>query len=589
MTNKGMGDLSEMDKKEVSRILNQMGTMMELRGENQFKARAYYNGARKIEMLEEDLLQLVKDDRLREISGIGASLADTIKELVETGELAYFKELTESLPPGLFDILKLPGLGPKKVSKLYQELGISTLGELEYACVENRLLELSGFGAKTQDKIVKGIDHLKKFQGQHLYANVIGYAETILEVVRGWPEVEKVELAGSIRRKKEIIKDIDLVAAANQPEKVMERLIEFDQVEEVVGSGSTKTSVVLKAGINLDLRAVKPDEYVSALHHFTGSKEHNTALRGRAKEMGLKINEYGIFKAEERIPVRDEKEFFKVLGLEFIPPELREDQGEIQAAEAGTLSELITRDDFRGIFHTHTRYSDGVDSIPELVKACRERGFNYLGISDHSRTAVYAHGLKDSAVQAQWEEIDALNEEIQGFQIFKGIESEILGDGSLDYPEEILQGFDFVIASIHSNFNGTEEQMTRRILRAIENPYTTMLGHPTGRLLLGRVGYPVDLNKIIRACAEHQVIIELNANPHRLDLDWRYCKYAAEQGVLISINPDAHRVTGLDDLEYGLAVARKGWLTKENVFNTKSVEEVKAYLAGRRQNFRKER
>ena len=453
---------------------------------------------------------------------------------------------------------------------------------MEYACIENRLLELSGFGNKTQDKILKGIEQIKKFQGKHLYASVIEYARAILKIVRNWPEVVKADLAGSIRRKKEVIKDIDIVVATENPEKVMNKMTEEEYVTEVIGSGSTKTSVRLDGGINLDLRAVAVDEYIYALHHFTGSKEHNTAMRSRAKDMGLKINEYGIFEDDKRIECKTEEEFFQTLNLAYIPPELRENMGEIDAAEENQLPQLITSNDVRGIFHVHTRYSDGVDSIPKMVQACRERGYSYLGITDHSKTAVYANGLKISEVKAQWEEIDALNSQYQDFHIFKGIESEILGDGTLDYPKDILDGYDFVIASIHSNFNGTEEEMTQRLITAVENPYTTMLGHPTGRLLLGREGYPVDIYKVIRACAKHDVIIELNANPHRLDLDWRYIKYARELGVPISINPDAHRIKGLDDLDFGIDVGRKGWLTKKDVFNSKSIEELKEYFTNRK-------
>ncbi len=578
--------MKKLDKKEISRLLNQIGVMLEIRGENQFKIRAYKNGARKIELLDEDIYQIVKEGRLKDISGIGATLAESIKELVETGQMAYYNELRESLPEGLFEMLRVPGLGPKKVSKLYQNFDISSLGELEYACIENRLIELPGFGEKTQAKILKGIETLKKFQGQFLYADLIELANTLLHVILSWPEVIKADLAGSIRRKKEVIKDIDIVVATNENEKMMDRLTESEFIDEIISSESTKTSVRLINGVNLDLRAVALEEYAYALHHFTGSKEHNTAIRGRAKKLGLKVNEYGIFRGEERIDCNDEVEFFDILGLKYIHPELREGQGEIEAAESDRLPDLISSEHIQGILHTHTRYSDGVDSISELIQACLERGFSYLGISDHSKTAVYAHGLLERDIKAQWGEIDALNTELTDFYIFKGIESEILSDGSLDYPEEILQGFDFVIASIHSMFNGTEEEMTNRILRAIENPYTTMLGHPSGRLLLGREGYPLDQYRIIRACKEHNVVIELNANPHRLDLDWRYCKYAAELGVMISINPDAHRIEGLDDLKYGIAVARKGWLTKENVFNALSIEEVKKFLNRRKESKR---
>jgi len=570
-----------MDKKVIAQVFSEIAVFLELKGENQFKVRAYQNGARIVELLDEDIREMVINGKIKEIKGIGKTLADNISELVITGNLAYYQELKESIPPGLIEMLRIPGLGPKKAYQLYEVLAISSVAELEYACKENRLLELKGFGPKSQENILKGIDNIKKYQGQFIYGDVYAQGQGLASQLKECKEVIAVSIAGSLRRFKEVVKDIDILASSFHPLAVMDYLINLSEVAEVVSQGETKTSVTLSSGVNVDLRVVAPDEYFYALHHFTGSKEHNTAMRHRAKALDIKINEYGLFKDEERIDINNEEDFFKVLGLMYIPPELRENMGEIETAEKGQLPELVNYEDILGVFHIHTNYSDGINNLSELVEEAKRAGFKYLGISDHSQTAVYAGGLKIEAVKKQKEEISKFNQKNPDFYVFHGIESDIHTDGSLDYPDEILKEFDFVIASIHSGFSIKGERATQRLIKAMENPYVTMLGHPTGRILLGREGYQPDLQKVIEAARENNVIIELNASPFRLDLDWRYLKYAKEKGVLISINPDAHRKEELYNTIFGVKMAKKGWLEKKDVFNALSIEEVKEYLRKR--------
>lgn len=571
-----------VNKHDVGRILEEIAVLLQIKGENQFKIRAYENAARAIEMADEDLAVLINEQRLHGIKGIGNTLAAQITELVQTGELAYYEELRQSVPPGLFDLLKIPGLGPKKVKALYANLGIATIGELEYACIENRLLDLPGFGQKTQEKILQGIEFIKQYQGQFLFADINPRAGQILDKLRKCPAVLRAELCGSIRRRKEIIKDIDILVSSDDGTVVADYFTMLPETKSVLGKGPTKVSITLTAGINADLRIVSDQEFPYALHHFTGSKEHNTAMRHRAKEMGYKINEYGLFKGDTLIPCKDEQEFFQVLGLQYIPPELREDRGELAAAEQRRIPQLIEASDIKGIFHAHTVYSDGSATLLELAEAARARGYQYIGITDHSRSAAYARGLKTETLHSQWAEIERLNQRWTDFRIFKGIESDILSDGSLDYPEEILSQFDFIIASVHSQFRMSESEMTQRLIRALENPYVTMLGHPTGRLLLAREGYPVNMAAIIERAAQTHTIIEINANPYRLDLDWRWCKPAQERGVLLSINPDAHAVEELDNVAFGVNAARKGWLTAADVANTRSLAEVEQILRKKR-------
>lgn len=563
-----------MDKKTVIDILDEIGLLLELKGENPFKIRAYYNAARALETLDEDIEVLVKNNKLKEVKGIGEAINKKITELITTGRLEYYENLKASIPGGLVEMLKIPGLGPKKIKTLYNKLDIKTIGELEYACLENRLVELSGFGEKTQKKILEGIKFVKRFSNQHLFSEAYSEANSLKQYLLKTGLVIRCEIAGSIRRKKEIVKDIDILATTNDPQKLMEIFVEYDKTRDVIAKGDTKTSITLESGINTDLRVVKDEEYPYALHHFTGSKEHNTAMRHRAKRMGIKMNEYGLFKGDTLIKCQDEEEIFRKLNLSYVPPEIRENMGEIEAAEKGEIPVLVEEKDIKGVFHVHTNYSDGVNTLNEMVNGARELGYKYIGITDHSKSARYANGLKEEDILKQFDEIDRLNEKYTDIKILKGIESDILKDGSLDYEEDLLKKFDFVIASVHSNFKMSKEEMTERIIKAVKNKYTTILGHLTGRLLLSRDGYDLDVYKVIDACAEYDKIIEINSNPHRLDIDWRYIKYAKEKGVELAICPDAHRVEGLLDVKYGVGIARKGWLEAKDVINTYNIDQV---------------
>lgn len=571
-----------MDKEEIIKILKEISVLLELKDENPFKIRAYQNSARALETSDIEITKDLKTEDLTSIKGIGSHIAEKIKTLIDTGRLKYYKELKGSVPPGLVEMLAIPTMGPKKIKYLFDHLGISNIGELEYACVENRLVDLPNFGQKTQENILKGIEVLKRFKGKFLYAFVIEEAENIHKKIESHKFVKRASLAGSVRRKKGIVKDIDIVASTDRPEKVMDFFTALDEAEDIIAKGDTKSSIRLKSGINVDIRTVEDFQYPYALHHFTGSKEHNTAMRTAAKKDNIKMNEYGLFKNDHLIKCDDEKDIFAFFSMDWIPPELRENFGEIEAAKNKTLPKLIEQKDIKGIFHIHTTYSDGKSSIEQVCQQLIKSGFLYGGISDHSRTASYAGGMKDEDVKKYFNEIESLNRKYSGFKIFKGIESDILLDGSLDYSDKILSGFDFIIAAIHSSFNLSEEQMTERIIKAIENRFTTMIAHPTGRLLLARDAYRVDITRVINAAAKNNVDIELNASPFRLDLDWRMCKYAKEKGVKIFINPDAHSINDLDDYKFGVNIARKGWLEKEDVPNTFSAEEIEKYLKNKR-------
>jgi len=568
-----------MKKEEVSAILEEIGFLLELKGENPFKVRAYYNAAQAIKGLEGSLEEVVKQGELRRIKGIGEALNKKISELVTTGSLPYYEELKATVPAGLREMVRIPQLGPKKVKALYERLGITTIGELEYACQENRLVDLPGFGAKTQENILQGIEVLKRYRGRFLYGDVASLAEAFTRSVAEVKGVLKVSLAGSMRRRNEVVKDIDLVVAVRDGGAIGEGLIALPQIEEVLAQGETEIRVRLASGIPADIRLVSLKEFPFALHHLTGSKEHNIALRGRAKKMGMKINEYGLFAGERSIPCQGEEEIYRALGLSFIPPELREGRGEVEAAAEGRLPDLVDAGEIKGAFHVHTASSDGSNTISSLSMEAQRLGLSYLGITDHSRSAAYAGGLSEGAVKKQREEIDKINRTSQGFRIFKGIEAEILPDGSLDYGDKVLAGFDFVIGAIHSNFQMGEKEMTKRIVHAMETRRLTMLAHPTGRLLLAREPYQLNMEEVIKAASRLGVVLELNANPHRLDLDWRWLKYAKDHGTKISINPDAHNLQGLQDFLIGVGIARKGWLESRDVINTMELGEVSRFLS----------
>jgi len=563
-----------MQQKSITRILEDIAMLLEIKGDNPFKTRAYYNAAKTLSGIT-NLDELINEKKLKEIKGIGEALSKKIEEYSEAGKMEYLEELTKEVPGSLLELMEIPNLGPKKIKVLYDVLGITNIGELEYACKENRLVHLTGFGEKSQEKVLKGIEFLKRHKGEFLFGDIYPEAEGIRMQLSSLIPPQLIEVCGSIRRRKEIVRDMDILIASNNHEKVTSFFVSMPEVDEVLVTGETKTSVRMKSGIVADLRVVSREEFPYALMYFTGSKEHNVRLRGIAKRKGWKLNEYGLFDGDSLVKCINEEEIYRALDLPYIPPELREDSGEIESAEQGTLPLLIRLEDIQGTFHVHTDFSDGVDSLERVVEAAKKLGFSYVGISDHSKTAYYAGGLKPDTVLRQWEMIDRINENSSSFHIFKGIESDILPDGNLDYDDSILEGFDFVIASIHSSFTMKKDAMEKRILKAMENPYTTMLGHPTGRLLLSRDGYQVDMMKVIDGAARDHVILELNASPYRLDIDWRYMKYARAKGVMISINPDAHAVAGLGDVFYGVNIARKGWQESKDVLNTKGVNDIK--------------
>jgi len=554
---------------------------MELAGENPFRVRAYHNASRIIRAFPGDLDAAAADGSLKSIKGIGPNIESHVRELLKTDEPPFLVELRSRFPRGIIEMLRIPGLGPKKIRVLVKDLNISSVGELEYACMENRLLDLPGFGRKTQENILKGIAGLAAYAGRYLAGSVRERADKIIASLRKVKELRRAEAAGSLRRRKETVKDIDMVASG-EPDPIMDAVASHPDVEEVTARGDTKLAARLKSGINMDLRVVPDEVFPYTLQHFTGSREHNIALRARAHARGLKSSEYGLFRGGENIPCSDEADIYRNLGLNYIPPELREDMGEVEAAEKGTLPDLVSRDDLKGVLHIHTVASDGSATLEELVQAAREVGLSYIGIADHSASARYAHGLTPERIREQHALIDRLNGQMEDFLILKGIESDILPDGSLDYPEDVLETFDFVIGSVHSAFTMKEREMTGRICRALENPFLDILGHPTGRLLLTREPYEVDMEEVLASAAENGKAIELNAHPYRLDIDWRLLPQAKKLGIKIPICPDAHSTSDLSYTFSGLWQARKGWLEKKDVLNCLTYAELLDFFRARR-------
>ncbi|MFC1562304.1 DNA polymerase/3'-5' exonuclease PolX [candidate division KSB1 bacterium] len=571
-----------MDNKSIAKIIEEIGTMIELTGGNPFKARAHYSAARTAEILKQPIEAMVENGTLGEIKGFGKAMVDKVSELVKTGNIVEYEELRALIPDGLFDILRLPGIGPKKVYAIHSKLQVATLGELEYACTENRLAMLDGFGQKTQDNILSGIEQLSRYKDRYLYSVADGEASALLGEILAIPNVERASVAGSIRRHCETVGNIDIVASVPEKERrdVTDRFIKLPAVEETIETGQSGAAVRITAGLNVKLRFASENEYPFFLHYFTGSKEYAASLKRHAGSMGLVLTESGIFNDETKasIPCLHEEDIFKTLNLAYIEPELRENLGEIDTASGRGLPTLVEEGDIKGILHIHTTYSDGKNSIEEMVNTCRNLGYEYIGICDHSKSAFYANGLSKERVLEQHKEIDALQKNYPDITLFKGIESDILQDGSLDYPEETLKLFDFVVASVHFKLTMSKSEATTRLERAIRNPYTTILGHPTGRLLLSREGYPLDWEVIFKTAHKCNVAMELNANPHRLDLDWRLCRRAKEMKVPIAVNTDAHHISGLDDIKYGVGIARKGWLGPADIISTLATQELKVYF-----------
>ncbi|CAN5309043.1 DNA polymerase/3'-5' exonuclease PolX [soil metagenome] len=570
-----------MTRDDVATALEEIGTLLALQGENDFKVRAYSNAARTVTQLPNDLKEMIADGSLAETRGIGEALLEKITTLVTTGSLPYLEDLRKAVPPGLIEMLKLPGIGAKKVKLLHDALGIDTVKQLKDACIANKVSVIKGMGEKTQSKILEGIAFLDTVGKRVRIDLAYPLGEALLEQIKKLPGVQRSALCGSLRRRRETSKDIDILVSAKDAKPIMDAFVTLPEVLQVVGHGETKSSIVAalsiggtKVVLNADLRVVQDDAFSFALAYFTGSKEHNIRMRQIAIEKGLSLNEYALAGKAGDVKCKSEEDIYTALGLDYVVPEMREDTGEMEAAIKHTLPKLIEASDIRGVFHNHTTASDGTASLEQMALAAKALGLEYFGVGDHSKSLTVANGLTQERVKAQWAEIDALNKKLKGITILKGTECDILDDGTMDFDDELLAGFDYVVASIHQNFHLSEAAQTARVCKALANPYVTMLGHATGRLLLRREGYRIDLEEVIRTAAKHKKMIEINAQPMRLDLDWTWVKRAKAAGVTIVINPDAHSPEELALYTYGVDVARRGWLTKEDVFNTKSVKDV---------------
>lgn len=582
-----------MDNDAVADILSEIGVLLEVMGENPFKVRAYMNGARTIENLDEPLADLIAEDRLQGIRGIGKALQEKVAALVNTGKLEYYDQLKASVPPGLIEMLNIPGLGPKKVKAVYEKLKIETVDALAQACRDGSLEKLSGFGKKTADKIVEGIEFRKQFGNKHRLNATFHLAQEILDALRSHPNVARCDIAGSLRRWKETIGDLDFLVSSREPGPVLDWFASQPGIMNVIVKGETKTSVNLDGGIQADLRVVTDNEYPFALAYFTGSKEHNIVMRQRAIERGLRLNEYGLFRSKEetrdpalRVDCKTEADLYRALDLEYIPPELREDKGEFMASAEGKLPKLLEWTDLKGSLHNHSTWSDGKQTLEEVAEAACECGCAYWAITDHSRSSYIANGLDDKRLLRQLDAVEEVNRKYKTagaeFRLLTGSEVDILSRGELDFPDEILAQLDVVVASIHQGFGGSEEEMTKRLVNAAENKFVHTLGHITGRLLLQRDSYKLNQRKVIDACAATGTWIELNASPYRMDMDWRLWSYATDKGVKCVINCDAHRVEHFGYLRLGAGVARKGWLTRADVINTLPLPKLRDALAQKR-------
>ncbi len=580
-----------MDKDQVAAVLVEIGTLLELKGENPFKTRAYQNAARTLEGLTEPLEKVVAEGRLKGMKGIGEALQEKITLLVTTGSLPYYEELKASLPPGLVALLSLQGVGPKKVKKLYDELGIDSLAALEAACQAGKVAALEGFGEKSQTKILEAIAFQQKFASRHLLVDALTAAEPILEALREHPDVTRCSSAGSLRRWKEVIGDLDFVVSSRQPAAVLDFFVQRPGVANVLAKGDTKASVMLEVGIQADLRVVSEVEYPYALAYFTGSKEHNIVLRQRAISRGLRLNEYGLFRSAEetrdpalRIACQDEAELYRELGLDYVEPELREDHGEFAAAETHRLPRLIEWTSLKGSLHNHSDWSDGRNTLADIAAYAEDLGLAYWAITDHSRASFQAHGLDPKRVRQQILAVGEVNRKLADdgstFRLLTGTEVDILKDG-LDFPDELLAELEVVVASLHVPSND-EAENTKRLIRAAENRNVQMLGHLSGRLLLERDAYKVNQQAVIEACGETGTWIELNASPYRFDLDWRLWQFAQSKGVKCVINCDAHRLEHASWLRLGAGIARKGWLQPRGVVNTLGLAALRKALALKR-------
>jgi len=565
---------------KIAKIFEDLADMLEIKGENPFRIRAYRKAARNIRTLTNELEKFADEGRLEQIPGIGEGMKEKIYEILDTGRLQFYEKLKNDIPPSLVKLLSIPGIGPRLAKRFYDELNIKDIEHLEKMAKEHRLAELEGIKEKTEQNILKGIEMLKRGLERMTLGVALPLANEILDQLSKLPEVKRINTAGSIRRRKETIGDIDILTISSNSKKVMNTFINLPQVERVLVSGETKSSIITYDDIHVDLRVVEPESYGSALAYFTGSKAHNIRIREIAMKKGLKINEYGVFdeKNNKKIAGENEEDIYQVLDLPFIVPELREDRGEIEAARNNNLPDLVELSEIKGDLHVHTVWSDGGNSIEEMAKAAKERGYKYLAICDHSKSLRIAGGLSEEKLVEQIEKIKELNEKYKNFTILAGSEVDIKADGSLDYTDELLEKLDIVVAAIHTRFSMPEHEMTKRIIKALQNPYVNILAHPTGRLMGVRDPYELDLDEVLKVAKKNKVTLEINSFPERLDLNDIDSRRAKEYDVMISINTDSHITNQLDYMALGVSVARRGWLEPENIINTKPIEQIIKFL-----------
>ncbi len=563
---------------EIAKIFSEYADLLEIKGENPFKVRAYRNAARTVENIGKSLEELVKEGYdLTKLPGIGTDLSLYIKEIVTTGKFSKLEQIKEEIPPSLVEMLSIEGLGPKRIKTLYEKLHIQSMEDLRRAAESGEILKLPGFGPTLVEKILKGIKLLKKAGHRFKWSEAKEYVEDLLKYLRQM-ELTHLEVAGSYRRKKETVGDLDILATAKDFSEVIRHFVKYPKIKEVISAGSTRSTVILNNDMQVDLRSVEDESYGSALQYFTGSKDHNIAVRKLAIELGLKLNEYGVFKGNEKIAGKTEDEVYEAVGLCYIEPELRENRGEIEACKMGQLPKLVRLEDIRGDLHMHTNYTDGKNSLEEMAEAAMKMGYEYIAITDHSKRLTVAKGLDEKRALEQMEQIDRLNEKLDGLTVLKGMEVDILEDGSLDMSDEVLAGLDVVLVAIHYKFNLSKEEQTRRVLRAFENPNVNIFAHPTGRMIGLREPIALDLEAILKRAKEYNIHMEINAQPERLDLNDVHAKMAKEYGVKMAIDTDSHNIFSLHYMEYGINQARRGWCEKEDIINTRSLKELKKLL-----------
>ncbi len=571
-----------MENIEVAKIFNEIADILQLKEDNPFRIRSYRRVAQIISGLSENLKSIIKEKNLENIPGIGKNTAEKIKEIIETGDCQYHKELLETPEANLIEMMKIPGLGPKLVQQVYKKLNITNMDKLEKAAKNGKLREMERMGEKSEEKVLKGIQYFKQSKGRFKLSEALPYAETIIDKLKKHKEIKNIQYAGSLRRMKETVGDLDILVTAENNTNIINKFTSLSEVKDIIAKGTTKSTVILNNGLQVDLRLIKPSSFGAALVYFTGSKQHNIAIREISKKKNLKINEYGVFSIknskEKKVAGKTEKEVYKSIDLPFIPPELRENNGEIEAARINKLPKLINFHDYKGDLHMHTKYSDGSNTIEEMVESCKDRGYKYIAITDHSQAVKIAGGLKPKELIKEIDKIKEVNNKMENITVFSGVEVDILNDGKLDFPDDILKQCDIVIAAIHSKFGMEENEMTQRIVTAFKNKNVNIFAHPTGRILKKREPYKVNMDELIKAAKKYKIALELNAYPDRLDISSKYCKACKENKVKIAINTDSHSILQLNNIKYGIYTARRGWLESEDVINTYPLSKLKKFF-----------